>query len=240
MKEAGELFDEFSDSYQKSLDQALRASGEGREYFAKGRVQWLKRCLAELNEIPRAVFDFGCGDGATSPILREALGADSVLGTDTTPKSIAQAKKAFANGSIAYTTLKEFRPTAECDVAYCNGVFHHIPPAERMQNLSLVHSALRPGGLFSFWENNPWNPGTRYVMWRVPFDRDAIMLTPIEARDLLKEAGFQIVRVDYRFIFPRVLGFLRKLEDLLYPLPLGTQYHVLCRKPAASDRQLNP
>lgn len=234
MKEASELFDEFSDSYQESLEQALRASGEGREYFANGRVQWLKRCLMQLNESPRAVLDFGCGDGSSSPILREVLGVGSVVGTDISPKSIAQAQKNFANGSIAYTTLKEFRPMGQCDVAYCNGVFHHIPPAERLQNLSLVHSALRPGGLFSFWENNPWNPGTRYVMSRIPFDRDAIMLTPVEAKNLLKEAEFQIVRLDYRFIFPRALGFLRKLEDLFYPLPLGTQYHVLCRKPGTA------
>jgi len=234
MKEASELFDEFSDSYQDSLEQALRASGEGREYFANGRVQWLKRCLTELNESPRTVLDFGCGDGSTSPILREVLTADSVLGTDVSPKSIAQAQKTFANGSIAYTTLQEFRATGQCDIAYCNGVFHHIPPAERMQNLSLVHASLRRGGLFSFWENNPWNPGTRYVMSRIPFDRDAIMLTPIEAKNLSKEAGFQIVRLDYRFIFPRALRFLRKLEDFLYPVPLGTQYHVLCRKPRSA------
>ncbi len=231
MKEASELFDEYSECYEESLSQALRASGEGREYFANGRVQWLKQCLDELGENPRSVLDFGCGDGATSPLLREILGADYILGTDISGKSIALAQKNVANKAISYVPLKEFLPTGRVDVAYCNGVFHHIPPAERPQNLSLVHSALRPNGLFSFWENNPWNPATRYVMSRIPFDRTAIMLSPREAASLLKTIGFQVLRVDYRFIFPRSLRALRKLEDILHSLPFGTQYHVLCRKP---------
>jgi SAM-dependent methyltransferase len=230
MKEASELFDEHSEWYQQSLEQALRASGEGRQYFAHGRVQWLRRCLEELRERPGRVLDFGCGDGATSPVLQETLQAETVLGTDISPKSIELARKNFASRAISYTALKEFCPSGLQDLAYCNGVFHHIPVEERLQNLSLVHSALRDGGLFSFWENNPWNPATRYVMSRIPFDRDAILLTPPEAAALLRKVGFEIVRVDYRFIFPRALRAFRKLEDVLHSLPLGTQYQVLCRK----------
>ena len=96
--------------------------------------------------------------------------------------------------------------------------------------MNLVYRSLVPGGLFSFWENNPWNPGTRYVMSRIPFDRDAITLTPPEARRLLRAGGFEIVRTDFLFIFPRILGWLRGFERFAATLPLGAQYHVLCRK----------
>src|SRR4029434_4043103 len=71
-------------------------------------------------------------------------------------------------------------------LVYCNGVFHHIPPQAREAAVAYVARALRPGGLWAFWENNPWNPGTRYAMHRIPFDRDAIPLTPPEARRLLQ------------------------------------------------------
>jgi len=67
-------------------------------------------------------------------------------------------------------------------------------------------------------------------MSRCPFDEDAILISPREARALLMRAGFEIVRTDFRFIFPRALRGLRKLEDLVYRLPLGAQYQVLCRK----------
>jgi hypothetical protein len=89
----------------------------------------------------------------------------------------------------------------------------------------------RPGGLFAFWENNPWNPGTRYVMSRIPFDRDAVTLIPPEARQLLQKAGFEILRTDFLFIFPGVLKWLRWIEPSISHLPFGAQYQVLARKP---------
>jgi hypothetical protein len=96
-----------------------------------------------------------------------------------------------------------------------------------------VYKSLRPGGLFAFFENNPWNPGTRYTMSRNPFDSDAVMLSPPEARGLLKSGGFETLRTETLFYFPRALGFLRPLEPALARLPLGGQYLVLCRKPEA-------
>ena len=107
---------------------------------------------------------------------------------------------------------------------YCNGVFHHIPPAA-VGAVAAVRAALRPGG-FSLWENNPWNPGTRYVMSRIPFDRDASPLTTRAARRMLTAAGFSVIRTDFLFIFPRALRGLRPAEPLLSRLPLGTQYQV--------------
>src|SRR5205823_10980749 len=98
------------------------------------------------------------------------------------------------------------------DLVYTNGVFHHIPVAERPDAVGYVHGALLPGGLFALWENNPWNPGARYVMSRIPFDRDAIMLSARQARDLLRRAGFEVLRTDFLFIFPRPLRALRFLE----------------------------
>ncbi len=89
-------------------------------------------------------------------------------------------------------------------------------------------------GCLRFFENNPLNPGTRYVMSRIPFDRDAITLTPWNARALLRSAGFDILGTDYLFYFPKVLSALRKVEPLLAKLPFGAQYLVLCRKSSPS------
>jgi SAM-dependent methyltransferase len=116
-------------------------------------------------------------------------------------------------------------------LVFCNGVFHHIPPGERPAAIDFIAKALRSKGLFAFWENNPWNPGTRYVMSRIPFDRDAITLSPPEARRLLRAGGFEILRTDFQFVFPRVLGWFRRFETALSPVPIGAQYQVLCRKP---------
>jgi len=67
-------------------------------------------------------------------------------------------------------------------------------------------------------------------MSRCAFDRNAITLTPPGACSLLRAGGLEILRKDFRFVFPRALRALRKIEDIVYRVPLGAQYQILCRK----------
>jgi len=230
MNDAGDLFDQYAAAYEQALSNAIAPSGESREYFAEGRVAWLKSCLKESKQPVNSLLDFGCGDGATTPLLLQALNAKSAAGVDVSAKSLEIARKRHANQIIHYESIAEFKSAGQMDLAYCNGVFHHILPVQRAAALAIVHRALREGGIFSFWENNPWSLATRYVMSRCAFDRDAILLSPPEARTLLRDGGFEILRTDFRFIFPRALRAFRKIEDWVYRAPLGTQYQVLCRK----------
>ena len=230
MSDAEDLFDQYAAAYEQALSNAIAPSGEGREYFAEGRVAWLARCLSQRKLTADSVLDFGCGDGATTPLLLQASNASSAVGVDVSAKSLEIARKRYAGPRIRYESIGEFQPRGPIDLAYCNGVFHHILPGQRAAALAIVLQALREGGLFSFWENNPWSLATRYVMSRCAFDRDAIMLSPPQARAMLRDGGFEILQTDFRFIFPRALRALRKIEDLVYRAPLGTQYQVLCRK----------
>jgi SAM-dependent methyltransferase len=223
-------FDQFAGTYDEQLARGVSLSGEGKDYFARGRVDWVRRCLPGVR--PERALDFGCGTGDTAPLLRDVLGARDVLGLDTSAGAIA-----IANGNATpgtrFGVLEQARPEGDVDLAYCNGVFHHIVPEQRAAAVRWVYDALRPGGWFAFWENNPWNPGTRLVMSRIPFDRDAIPLSALEARRILREGGFEVASVHFMFIFPRALSALRGLEAPLARLPLGGQYQVLCRKPAS-------
>ena len=150
-------------------------------------------------------------------------------GVDVSAASLETARETHTRDGATFAMIEE-RIGATFDLAFCNGVFHHIPVAERHGAAAYVHDALLPGGFFALWENNPWNLGTRYIMSRVPFDRDAIMMSPPQTRRLLRDAGFDIVRTDYLFIFPHLLRTLRPLERVLSPFPLGGQYLVLARK----------
>jgi len=80
MKSSADLFDEYSACYEPALAAALKVSGERREYFACGRVRWLQRCLAELQQNPKCGLDFGCGDGSTTPTLRKVLNLHCIWG----------------------------------------------------------------------------------------------------------------------------------------------------------------
>jgi SAM-dependent methyltransferase len=155
-----------------------------------------------------------------------------VVGIDTSGRSLEVARKTLGSKARFYS-LGEYDAQGNANLVFCNGVFHHIPPSDRANAVKYLHSCLKPGGLLALWENNPWNPGTRYVMSRIPFDRDAIVLSPPESRRLVKAAGFEVLRTDYLFIFPHFLRWLRTLEPHLSLLPIGGQYEILCRRPLA-------
>lgn len=224
-------FDEYSEDYDSALAESLSATGEDKDFFARGRIAWVARCLTKLEAQPSAVMDFGCGIGTATPYLLELLKVESVLGIDASVKCLEVAEQTWASEQVRFALFDQYEPCREIDLVYTNGVFHHIPQAERTAAVNVIYRALRPGGLFAFWENNPWNPGTRYVMSRCEFDKDAVTLAPPQARNLLQAAGFEFISTDFLFIFPRVLRLLRGIEPLLSRLPLGGQYQVLCRKP---------
>ena len=225
-------FDVYARNYDAALNQGISLAGESKEYFAAARVHCLADRLAALNAAPARVLDFGCGTGGTCPELLRQLDARVVLGVDPSADMVAVARRQHHGPRVRFTTVDEMPCDGSFDVAYCNGVFHHIPPAQRLATLARIRASLSVGGYFAFWENNPWNPGTRLVMSRIPFDRDAILVWPREARALLRQSGFRIVRTDFRFLFPRQLAVLRPLERWVARVPAGAQYQVLAQKEA--------
>lgn len=224
-------FDDYADDYDRALAEGLSVSGESKAYFARGRVAWLARVLSKRGFEPASVMDFGCGTGSTVPLLLELTGGGDVIALDRSAKSLEVARRNHESERVRFSLFEGYQPSGAVDLVFCNGVFHHIPPPERPAVVDYVLRSLRPGGLFALWENNPWNPGARYVMSRIPFDRNAVPLSPPHARALLREGGFEVARTDFLFIFPRILGWLRGLEAPLSRLPLGAQYQVLCRRP---------
>jgi SAM-dependent methyltransferase len=224
-------FDEYAAEYDAALARGLSVTGEDRDYFARGRIDWLANCLRELGEQPASAIDFGCGTGGAAPFLFDLIGVESICGVDSSSRSLDVARRTHGSRQAQFSLLTDYEPDGRMDIAFCNGVFHHIPPNERANAVDYVYRCLRPGGLFSFWENNPWNPGTRYVMSRIPFDRDAITLNLPEARRLLGARGFAIERTDFLFIFPRALRWFRGIEPYISRWPFGAQYQVLGRKP---------
>ena len=223
-------FDAFAQDYDRALAEGLSVSGEDKLYFAGGRIRWLERCLATLKFQPGTVFDFGCGTGTSVPFLLELTGVKAVLGTDVSTRSLEVARQNTNPTKARFVPLSEHQPAGDMDLAFCNGVFHHIPLPERAGAVDCVRRSLRSGGLFALWENNPWNPGTRYVMSRIPFDRGANTLSAPQTRRLLRDGGFEILRTDFLFIFPRALRWFRFIEAPAAKLPLGAQYQVLARR----------
>jgi SAM-dependent methyltransferase len=222
-------FDQYAKSYDRLVDAALSPTGEGKDYFARTRVGWIAEHLKRLRVRPTVLLDYGCGNGANAELLMEELRLKSLVGVDVSAKSIAEAR-ANAPAGAAFSTCAEYLPCGEADLAYCCGVFHHIVPEERAAALDYVHRSLKAEGLFTFFEHNPWNPGTRHIMANCEFDQDAITISPTEAVKRLRSAGFEVLGREFLFFFPRWLGIFRRVEPAAAKVPLGGQYVVVARK----------
>lgn len=224
-----QLFDK-ADEYDEMLNQGLKLSGESKEFFMMGRLALMKKHLPK-GFSPKRILDFGCGIGDTTEELASMYPEAEVVGIDTAEDALRFATQNKSTDRISYQTVAEFEEQDGFDLAYTNGVFHHIPLHLRDTSAKTVCNALRKGGFFAYFENNPWNPGTKMVMSRIAFDRDAITLSYLESKELLKRNGFADVSTNrFAFYFPNALSFLRFTEPALETLPLGAQYLVLARK----------
>jgi len=222
-------FDAVSSKYQKYLQRGLSLSGENSNYFAQKRVRHMIKFGASDFRC-RSIMDFGCGTGGNIESLLKVFEPKKLVAVDISYSSLKIVKETFKDQCVITQSPSSLNPNSNFDFCFSNGVFHHIPPKERKENARTIFESIKPGGHFYFWENNPWNPGTHWVMSRISFDRNAIKIFPSQAVKLLKEVGFKVNLVHYLFIFPRFLAFLRPIEKILKRLPIGCQYLVLAQK----------
>ena len=223
-------FDRTAREYERLFERWLRITGASREHFARSRLNWLARLLREREIAPRRVMDFGCGTGMSLGLLAEILEAEQVIGLDTSEESLAVARESAGSRSVELATPAKYLPQQDLDLVFCNGVFHHIPVAERVTVVNYIHRCLRPGGIFALWENNPWNPIHAFAMKHSEIDKNAIPLPPPESRRLIASERFQVIRTDYLFFLPGPFRWIRSLEKWLIKVPLGAQYQVFARK----------
>ena len=217
-----------SDEYDAMLAAGIRLSGEEKPFFIAGRLASLFRSLP-AGWSPRRILDFGCGTGDTAAALVARVPGAEVVGVDVSAPALALARA--SHPAARFADLAELPALGAFDLCYVNGVLHHVEPAQRGETLATIFAALRPGGRLALFENNAWNPGAWMVMRRIPFDRDAVPMSPRQARRLVARAGFADVALRSLFYFPRPLAWLRFLERGLAPLPLGAQIQVLARRP---------
>jgi trans-aconitate methyltransferase len=226
-------FDHLADSYKESISPWVRITGENIEFYAQSRIKWVAKQLKELGIHPHKIMDFGCGVGLAVPFLLEEFGSDSqIIGVDVSSDSLKVAKSKYTSQNINFQSLDRYTPDHSVDLVYCNGVFHHIPLNERDGAVHYVCDSLRPDGFFALWENNPWNPLTKYNMTHAEIDRNAIPINPPDGKKLITTNGLQLLQMRYYFIFPAFLKFFRPFEPLLSQIPLGAQYVVLSQKVA--------
>lgn len=215
-------FDKFAKGYDQVLDETIPDGLNENSYFAEYKIALMAKKLAAKS--PARVLDFGCGAGRSLPFLQQYFPQAEIWGYDVSSESLKVAAN-HAPGTQLFsdwTTLGDIR----FDVIIAANVFHHIPLSERLGALTLCRQSLASSGEMFMFEHNPYNPMTRWIFERCPFDADAEMLALSAALKLAGQAGYKSEQHAYTLFFPKPLAFLRPIEPLLKHLPLGAQYYV--------------
>lgn len=216
-REGPEKFDGYAKSYEGLHRASIAASGEDPAYFHDYKIE----CLRRKALLQGPLLDYGCGTGNLTERFARAIELGEVHGYDPSTESLAEARERAPSAQLHADPSS--LPRAHFATAVLSGVLHHVPPRGRDEVLATVRAAVRPGGHIVVFEHNPLNPMTRRAVAACPFDDDAILLWPWQARRLLRRAGFEDVTLDYIVFFPKQLGFLRSLEPRLHRVALGAQ-----------------
>jgi len=230
-------FDELSSSYEELLRDPIRDRFTGQEsmFFHRRKGDLIRRFFGGQSR-PAAdlrYLDVGCGKGELLQLLQSDF--KQVAGCDISSEMMRQISQATGvETRVQRDPLEIPYGDAEFDLVTAVCVYHHVPPASRAALTGEVRRVLRPGGIFCMIEHNPVNPVTRLIVSRTPVDSDAILLPTKEARSLAAGAGLAPVEQSYFLYFPPALyRYLGRLETMLAKIPLGGQYALFSRKPAA-------
>lgn len=215
-------FSKYAKSYDKHLEASLSRHGEDLGFFAQYKVELAARRLA--NARVQAVLDFGCGPGRGLPFIAHQFPQAELWAYDPSEACAGEASLQVPGARVV--SRSEDLPVGHFDCVFLCNVLHHIPESGRVAELRRCRDALNAIGSLFVFEHNPFNPLTRLVFERCPFDQDAEMLRLSAMRSAGAEAGLRVIGAGYCLFVPSAFGGIYRLEDFLGWLPLGAQYYV--------------
>lgn len=221
-------FDYFANNYDSYLNKSLRISGESWFYFAKKRLEFSLKKLSIRHDSSLSFLDFGCGIGNLYSVTNDFFPNFHYTGIDSSKESILIANTKYKNN--CFYTNYNFNYNNEFDLIFTNGVFHHIDHHKHSIYFKQIYNCLNSNATFIFWENNPLNFGTRFIMSQNPFDKDAHLLYHWDVTRSLQKIGFTKIKRYSYFYFPSFLKILRFSESFMSRFPFGAQYVVMASK----------
>ena len=227
----GAEFDHYAAEYAKLGTHPMR-DALGNDFLYERKWILLRQFYRDLGISTRNLtwLDVGCGLGTLLQLGKSDFA--QVSGCDPSAGMLEGCEDLDVRAQDSPERLPYADTSFNLETAVC--VYHHLELHERLPVTKEVARTLKPGGIFSIIEHNPYNPLTRYVVSKIPVDINAKLLTPPTTRAIMRAAGLEIVTTKYFLYFPE--KFYRKLsfvEGALEWFPLGGQYAVFGRKPQA-------
>jgi trans-aconitate 2-methyltransferase len=96
---------------------------------------------------PRRVVDLGCGPGNSTELLIERFPDAEVIGLDSSPDMLRQARERLPALEFVQADLADWRPEPDTDLLFSNATFQWVPNHEPV--LKRLLEALKPGGVIA-------------------------------------------------------------------------------------------
>ena len=121
-----------------------------RQYlkFEDERTRPPRDLLAQVPlKSPRRVIDLGCGPGNSTALLLERYPQAQVIGLDSSPDMLRQARERLPNCEFAQADLTDWSPQERTDLLFANAVFQWVPDHPAV--LRRLLAALPAGGVLA-------------------------------------------------------------------------------------------
>jgi trans-aconitate 2-methyltransferase len=121
-----------------------------RQYlkFEDERTRPPRDLLAQVPlEHPQRVVDLGCGPGNSTELLIERFPGAQVVGLDSSPDMLAQARERLPKGTFMQADLATWVPQERTDLLFGNAVFQWVPDHPRV--LQRLLQALPESGMLA-------------------------------------------------------------------------------------------
>lgn len=218
-------FDTYATSYEDAVDRSVSFTGRNSAFYARRKVELLedlvRPALGSLQGL--SLLDVGCGTGTTDKFLAPRV--RTLHGVDVSEEMLAKAQINIPEAAFSwYDGDKLPFPDGAFDVVVAICVLHHVPMSKRFKVVSEMVRVARPEGVVAIFEHNPFNPLTRRAVNTCELDRDAVLLSPRETMELLKESAEVEPQVRHYLFSPLGGAIGCSLDRHLQRTPLGGQY----------------
>lgn len=119
--------------------------------------------LAQIDlEVPRTVFDLGCGPGNSTALLKARWPAATVVGVDSSEAMLEKARAGDPSIDWRLDDIASWRPGVAADVIFANASFHWVPNHATL--FRRLFACLAPGGVLAVqMPNNFAAPSHRLI-----------------------------------------------------------------------------
>lgn len=230
-------FDQYARDYLQELSHPLRniIDPEGH-YFIELKSKILLSLAEQYfkDQASIRIVDVGTGLGLFEKYLNPYFSNILALDLSFEMLKVAEAINPFNNANSAYVQGNAYElpvKSDHADLVFMSCVLHHMEETEIEIALAEIARVCAPGGLIVFFEHNPYNLLTQFVVRTTPLDNNARLISYKKLQHCAEQVGIFVHHKEFFLYGTRQIdAFIKEHLPWLEKLPLGGQYALVGQK----------